>query len=85
MSIKDTIDQTPIPLSRPLVFNGSEIVDSAIKKLHVIMNKVTKDEEPLSVEEERLKNWLGRLEVVIRRDNKYSLSIEEAVDCGLIS
>ena len=85
MSIKDSFaKEDPIPLSRPIVAKGSEILDASMKKLNTIMNKVINNEE-LSSDEERLKNWLGRLEVVIRRDNIYSLSIDEAADCGLIA
>ena len=43
-----------------------------------------KDEENMTADDLKIKSWLGRLEVVLRRDNKYSLSIDEAVNCGLI-
>lgn len=89
MSIKESIDkdilnQEPIPLSRPIIITGSEILNASTQKLHAIMNKVM-NEEVLTADEERLIKWLGRLENIIRRDNIYSLSIDEAADCGLIN
>lgn len=81
MKLEELINKEPIPLSRPIVKTGAEILDASSKKLHIIMQK---DEENMTADDLKIKSWLGRLEVVLRRDNKYSLSIDEAVNCGLI-
>lgn len=79
----EQLSREPIPLSRPLVYKGEEILDLSMKKLRILVNKEINNEERTD-EEKRIQQWLGRLESVIRRDEFYSLSIEEAADIGFI-
>ena len=80
--IKENLQKDVIPLSRPLIISGETILDTSVKKLRLLVNKEI--DGTITNEELKLKQWLSRLENVIRRDNTYSLSIDEAADIGLI-
>ena len=79
--------QEVINFSRPLFYSGEEILNSSMKKLKQLNEKRLQYYDSGKNEPEILTKqiqFLGRLENIIQRHIIYNMSIQEAVDIGLI-
>ena len=81
------LQQEAIDFSRPLFYSGEEILNSSMKKLKQLNEKRLQYYDSGKNEPEILTKqiqFLGRLENIIQRHIIYNMSIQEAVDIGLI-